>query len=323
MKTPGFWTKFSLVSTLLLPLSGLYFLGAQVRPLLTKPVKVNVPVLCVGNLTAGGAGKTPTVVALVEFLRELGAVPHVLSRGYGGSLSGPLQVDPDKHSAGEVGDEPLLLARHAPVWIGKDRVASAKAAIVAGATVLIMDDGFQNPSLNKDLSLLVVGGSYGFGNQRLLPAGPLREGLSSGLARSQGMLIIGEDVHNVGEYAEGKALLKARIQADNAASQRLNGQDVVAFAGIGLPEKFRKTLEALGANVVSFQAFADHHKFTISEIEALIGKAKDLDVPLVTTEKDWVRLPEKLRASVQQLPIEVVFEDEAQVRSWLAGNLIG
>ncbi len=322
MKTPDFWKKSSFVSSLLLPLAGLYYLGSKIRPIFVKPQSIALPVLCVGNLTAGGAGKTPTVVALIKMLHDLGVKPHVLSRGYKAKLPGPLLVDLESHGSDDVGDEPLLLARHAPVWIGKDRVASAKKALSAGASFLIMDDGFQNPSLSKDRSLLVVDGAYGFGNMRLLPSGPLREPLSLGLERSDALLMIGEPSALTIASTADKKIFKANIVAQDESRQRLQNQKVVAFAGIGLPEKFRRTLQESGADIEAFHAFADHHSFSDNELALLETEAKSSNALLVTTEKDWVRLPKRFQGTVHQLPIELVFEDDAEIGTWLEELLV-
>ena len=323
MRTPKFWTEKSLLSTSLLPLSVLYGLGARLRPLLVKPKDAGLPVLCVGNLTAGGAGKTPTVAALVSLLKDLGKNPHVISRGYKSKLPGPLCVKPSLHDAEEVGDEPLLLARECPVWIGADRVASALKAKAEGADVLIMDDGFQNPSLKKKQSLLVVDGNYGFGNQRLLPAGPLREPLSGGLERADAVLIIGEDSCGLADFATSHELIHGSVQVPKETAKELSGRRVVAFAGIGLPEKFRRTLETIGANVTNFLPFPDHHDYAPQELKILSEKSEKQDAILVTTEKDWVRLPPDFQSKVLPVPIRLGFSDPDQVANWLRGSLVG
>jgi tetraacyldisaccharide 4'-kinase len=321
VKTPGFWAKKSTLSNLLFPLTPLYHLATSIRPLLVKPTKVAVPVICVGNLTAGGAGKTPTVACLVSLLKSTGHEPHILSRGYGGSLRGPVLVDQSKHSAAEAGDEPLLLCRCAPVWVGADRRGSAKLAIDAGATVLVMDDGFQNSHLHKDLSILVVDGAYGFGNGRLLPAGPLREGLPQGLSRSDAVLLIGNDQMGVENLLEGKPMFRSSISVDSEIATWMKDKAVFGFAGIGLPEKFRRTLEGVGADVVGFEGFEDHHVYSLAEIEQLALQAEEQGATLVTTEKDWVKLPAKWQAEIRSVPIELCPEDKAGLTSFLVEGL--
>jgi tetraacyldisaccharide 4'-kinase len=269
-------------------------------------------VICIGNLTAGGAGKTPTAIALAERLKASGEAPHMLTRGYGGRLSGPERVDLGWHKAEDVGDEALLLARIAPTWVSRDRVVGAKVAAAAGAGVIVLDDGFQNPHLAHDLDLLVVDGAAGFGNGRIMPAGPLRERPADGFSRADAVVVIG----SVGEEADGvlgDALghglprIKAELRPP-AVSARLRGKRLLAFAGIGRPEKFFKTLQDLGALVVETRVFPDHHPYKPSEIEAILELAGHVDAACITTEKDHVRIPLTLGNFVKKLPIELHFE---------------
>jgi tetraacyldisaccharide 4'-kinase len=303
---------------LLQPLAWGHAAASAARCALTRPWRAAVPVLCVGNLVAGGAGKTPIAIDLARRLARLGHRPHLLSRGYGGSLAGPVAVDPARHDAGDVGDEPLLLAAAAPSWIARDRAAGARAAIAAGADALILDDGFQNPSLAKDLSLVVVDGGYGFGNGRVLPAGPLREPIARGLARADAVVLMGEDEAGVRTRVGATPLLRARLEAQ--AGERFQGRSVVAFAGIARPAKFFATLEGLGARIVARHAFSDHHAYGAEELDRLAAAADAQHALLVTTEKDAARLAPPWRERVEALAVTVAWEDEAAL-AMLLGRL--
>ena len=305
--TPDFWAEPGLLPTLLQPLAWGYAAAAAARHAWTHPWRAPVPVICVGNLVAGGAGKTPVALALARRLGAQGRAVHLVSRGYGGRLAGPLAVDRARHHAAEVGDEPLLLAEAAPCWVARDRVAGARAAIAAGARLLLLDDGLQNPSLAKDLSLVVVDGGYGFGNGRVLPAGPLRESLGAGLARADAVVLIGADRAGIAPQLAGKRVLRARLVAENAAE--FAGREVVGFAGIGRPAKFFATLDAAGAKIVARHAFADHHPYGAEEMRRLLAEAEAARARLVTTAKDAVRLPPEWRGRVGVLEVAVVFDD--------------
>jgi len=286
------------------------------------PYRAPVPVICIGNLVAGGAGKTPTAITVARHLQQQGWKPHFLSRGYGGTQKGPLKVDPRRHRTDEVGDEPLILACHATAWVSRDRVKGAMAAVGDGADVIVMDDGFQNPSLAKDLSLLVIDGAYGFGNARVMPAGPLREPILRGLARAHAAVIVGEDRHGLGPSLKrgGLAVLAADIEPQLDALT-LEGQAVYAFAGIARPEKFYETLDKLGAHVVETRNFADHHRWRPDEIMAMVERADALAARLVTTEKDWVRLPKEARAMVVPVRISLVFRNPSALDAVLSAGL--
>lgn len=311
MRAPEFWHQpESPIAALLAPLGALYDAAGRWRMSLARPVKLARPVICVGNLTAGGAGKTPTALALAAWLHARGRHPHFLTRGYGGEVTGPLRVAPSRHGFREVGDEPLLLATAAPTWLARDRVAGAQAACEAGADLVVMDDGLQNPSLAKDISLVVVDGGYGLGNGRVIPAGPLRETLEHGLARAQAIVLIGEDAFGLGAHL-GRRLpvLTARLVPDEAA-RALAGKRVLAFAGIGRPEKFFASLRELGCTLVSTMDFADHHAYEPEEITRLVEKAKAEGAVPVTTEKDFVRLPVETRGMVSVLRVSLAWRDE-------------
>ena len=318
MRAPDFWYRDeSLSAELLAPFAAAYDLAGRLRQAVARPTRLDLPVLCVGNLVAGGAGKTPVALDLARRLQALGAAPHVISRGYGGRAVGPLRVDPAQHEAGEVGDEPLLLARVAPTWIARNRVAGGRAALEAGAGCLLLDDGFQNPGLAKDLSLVVVDAEVGFGNGLLLPAGPLRERVARGLGRCDAVVLLGEDRRGLSpQVPSGLPLLRARL-VPATGGESLAGRRVLAFAGIGRPAKFFSTLEALGATLVATQSFADHHPYAAAEIESLIAEAEAADALPVTTEKDAVRLPEALRSRVEVLSVELAWSDEAAVEQLL------
>ena len=323
MKPPRFWREGGPLSLLLAPAGALYGAAGSLRRRFVRPVRAPVRVICIGNLTAGGAGKTPVAMALGEYLLAREKAVHVLSRGYRGALAGPVRVDPARHDAAAVGDEPLLLARVAPTWVARDRVAGARAAASAGADVVIMDDGHQNPTLHKDLSLVVVDGGYGFGNGRVMPAGPLREPVAAGLARADAVLLITPDSARVA------AVLPPRLPLLHAALAPTNvppvaGRTVVAFAGIGRPEKFFATLEAMKCRIVARLAFADHHRFAAGELDRILAQARAADALAVTTEKDYVRLPAAIRAAVQPVPIALVWRDSARLEELLqAAGILG
>ncbi len=309
-----------MTSALLAPAGWLYGLATRLRVAAAKPWRAPVKVLCIGNVVAGGAGKTPVALSLGARLKKRGVKIHFLGRGYGGATAGPLRVDAEVHGAAMVGDEALLLARLAPTWIARDRIAGVRAA-AAGADVVILDDGLQDPSVAKDLSVLVVDGGYGFGNRRVIPAGPLREPVEAGLARVQAVAVIGTDdagiAGDAAVLARGVPILKATV-APGPEAARFKGLPVVAFAGIGRPEKFLTTLESIGCKVVSARTFADHHRFADGDIQRLKSEAIELNARLVTTEKDAVRLSAAARDGIEVLTITLAWSDEAALDRLLA-----
>ncbi len=302
MKTPAFWTRRDWRSTLLLPAAWLYRAADRVLRSLKRPYRAPVPVICVGNLTVGGSGKTPTVIYLVQHLIEQGKAVHVVSRGYGGSMTGPLAVDLARHSAEQVGDEPLLIAAYAPTWIARDRAAGIKAAVAAGAEVVVLDDGFQNPSVEKDLSIIVVDAGFGFGNGRTLPAGPLREPVAQGMARADAVLLIGTPPEPWPDRFHEKPVLRASL-VPKYSGIGLEGARVLAFAGIGRPEKFFQTVRELGAEIVESESFADHQIYSRVLVERLLARADAKDLMVVTTEKDAVKLPSFTRGKIWPVPV--------------------
>ncbi|MBT3330412.1 MAG: tetraacyldisaccharide 4'-kinase [Rhodospirillaceae bacterium] len=308
MQAPEFWRRNGILAWCLQPLAWLYDALGRLRWAISTPRQVDVPVICIGNLVAGGAGKTPTALAVGRALARRGIAAHFLSRGHGGRLTGPLQVDPNRHDANDVGDEPLLLAAAGPAWISRDRAKGARAAIAAGAQAIIMDDGFQNPGLAKDLSLLVIDAAYGLGNGRVHPAGPLRESIAVGLARAQGIVLLqtGETPAFLPDFR--LPILTARLIPD-ATALILRGQKVLAFAGIGRPERFFHTVRELGAEVVGVQAFPDHHPYREDEIWKLVEAAQSQGGLAVTTAKDAVRLPAQASAMVTVIDVALEFDN--------------
>lgn len=323
MKSPDFWQKpDSPLARFLTPLGWIYACATARRLAQGTPWRAPVPVICVGNLTAGGAGKTPVVRDLVARLIEKGCCPGILSRGYGGRERGPLRIDPAVHTAAQVGDEPLLLAQDAPCWIAADRAAGARAMVAAGIDVIVMDDGFQNPELAQDLRLIVVDGATGFGNGRPIPAGPLREPVQVGMARGDALIVIGEDRHRLYQIFSFQInILQANI--DTKDKDRLSPAPLFAFAGIGQPEKFRASLTAAGGTVAAFRPFADHHQYTRAELTALSAQAEALGAQMVTTEKDWVRLDAEWRDRITPVAIALKWQAEAAVTLLLKKLLQG
>lgn len=320
MKEPAFWSRpGDLRSLLLAPLGTLYGWATARRIASGTPHKLQIPVVCVGNLHAGGTGKTPVAIALVERLRDLGHVPHVVSRGYGGSLSGPVSVDPAKHKARDVGDEPLLMSAFAEVWVAKDRAAGGVAAQTAGATVIVLDDGFQNPALHKDLACVVVDASRGFGNGRCLPAGPLREPVAQGLQRAHALISIGTPKAQdsfTPPLPGTLPRLNARLEPLQTGMD-WTGSPYLAFAGIGHPEKFFQTLRDLGATLLRTEALGDHEPLSSAFLSRLDHEARSNGAQLVTTEKDAARLPPAWRGKILTLPVRLQFEDEDHIDTLL------
>ncbi|MBQ9335162.1 MAG: tetraacyldisaccharide 4'-kinase [Alphaproteobacteria bacterium] len=313
LRSPKFWNDGnSVVVKVLDPVSRLYSFVSNVRLNSVTPVKADVPVVCIGNVVLGGAGKTPTVELVCNLLREKYKSPQILTAGYGGYLKNVVRVDTNLHSYLQVGDEALLSANVAPTWVGRNRVNSAKAAVACGADVLIMDDGFQNNSIEKDLKILVIDSRQVFGNEHLFPAGPLRELPESGIAKSDLALIIGEK--NEALESRIKAMKSTipifRAKMEITDSVPVENNRVVGFCGLGYPLKFKQTLVECGYEVLDFVSFADHHPYTITEIQKLSNGAKSVNATLVTTMKDFVKIPAVFRNDVSVVKIKLVPENE-------------
>ena len=331
LEAPSFWYREgSVLGTALAPLGRLYGRIVEARAARVAPYRSRLPVICIGNFTVGGAGKTPTAIGVANMLLDAGERPFFLTRGYGGSNKGPVRVS-ESMDAAAVGDEPLLLAQAAPTVVAADRAAGAKAIEATDASVIVMDDGFQNPSLVKDLSLIVIDAAAGIGNGLVMPAGPLRAPLAAQIARADALLVIG-----AGGKAEtlmeafalcGKPVLTARLVPD-CDTRWLSVLPVIAFAGIGRPDKAFATIRNAGARVIATHAFGDHHRYTEREARKLLDEAEAKKAMLVTTAKDWVRLPDaegsalgELKHRSRPLPIALKFDDEAAAVKLLATAL--
>ena len=317
LKAPSFWKKKSLSSKALAPIGRVYSFVSSSRHKISRVKKVDVPVICVGNVTVGGTGKTPICLALAKEFEN----PFYLTRGYGGKLSG-VMVDSAEHSFKDVGDEALLLSKVAPVVVNPNRVMGAKMAIEHGAKALIMDDGLQYPYLHKDISFLVIDGVVGTGNDRAIPAGPLRESLKSALSRATAVIIVGGDQVGIRKkLPESMPVLDGILRVKEDQAQDLFKKRVVAFAGIGRPDKFFTTLEKIGCEMIEVFPYPDHYTYQDKEIEMMIAKAKETGSVLVTTTKDVVRLPDRFRSDVYVLEVEFAFKDEEALRKVISDAL--
>ncbi len=325
MFAPSFWWKPGR-GRLLSPLGAAYGTAAWLR-MQRKGRDAGVPVICLGNLTVGGAGKTPAALAVARILLAAHERPFFLSRGYGGRLAGPVLVNPSVHTAMDVGDEPLLLARLAPTIVAHDRVAGAEAARFGGARVIVMDDGFQNPSLKKDLSILVIDNKRGIGNGRIIPAGPLRAPLGTQIARAQALVIVGpgDGAKTVAERAwrRGLTIFHGHLEPDRQHLAALRGRKILAFAGIADPQKFFATLTDAGIDVAERESFADHHRYTAAEAQTLLARAEAQNLVPLTTEKDYVRLSGNpqlatLAGRTSALPVRLVIDEEQAFQEMIA-----
>jgi tetraacyldisaccharide 4'-kinase len=330
MREPGFWHRpSSWKSHLLRPLAALYGAVAAQR-LRRQGFDAGIPVICVGNYHVGGAGKTPTVLALAKLLRATGETPVVLSRGYGGRLRGPVMVDPIRHLAADVGDEPLMMSQDVPVAVARNRVDGVALAKSQRASVILMDDGFQNPSIAKDVSLIVIDSERGLGNGRVLPAGPLRAPLKPQLVRTDVLVVVGDGDASAAVAdavtARGGQVLAAHLKPDETSVAALKGKRLLAFAGIGDPARFFRTLRGCGLDVVGERGFADHHVFSEADLDALQADARRDQLTLVTTEKDFARLrggaePPVFGSEIAVLAVTLEFADADGVRKFLSDRL--
>lgn len=312
LKSPKFWQKKNtFLGKLLSPLGRIYAWALRGKLKNTKSYRSKIPVVCIGNLVMGGVGKTPLAVSVAEYFKMNGMRPVFLTRGYGGGLINVL-VDLDKHTAKDTGDEALLLARIAPTIVDADRARGAKTAEKIGADVIIMDDGFQNPQLVKDLSFAVFDGRYGFGNGKVFPAGPLREPVEDGLQRADAFIVVGKDKAGIKEWIDKRFMslpfIGTHIEQDVAKIAQLSGKKVFAFAGIGYPDKFFDMLRDYGCDVVETQAFSDHYPYTDEDMTDLIARADKLEAVLVTTAKDGVRIAPRFLPQVQIVEAYMVWD---------------
>jgi tetraacyldisaccharide 4'-kinase len=311
MKAPAFWyQKPGFLSNLLLPLGWVYGKVVKVISSLKSPQKFQIPILSIGNIVSGGSGKTPTAIALAELLKDKGLKIHFVTRGYKGSERGPVLVDPLKHSFHEVGDEPLLLAQHAPTWVAKDRPRGIQSAQEMGADLIILDDGHQTNSVHKDLSFVVVDSLQRFGNERVIPAGPLREDLAEGLSKADAIISVGGE----GDYIPETFVAFAQTKP-------LKLGKVVAFCGLGFPQKFYNSLKEQGVDIVTFESFPDHHSYQEKALEMLASQASQHNAELVTTRKDWVRLPGSWQHRVHVLDMQIQFEKPEHVYRFILNKV--
>ena len=316
MKTPKYWQSNSFLSKLLQPLGWLYGTATQLRLKWKTAPHVKIPVICIGNITAGGTGKTPVSISIAKMLETAMYHPFFVTRGYGGKLQNVL-VNNKKHSALDVGDEPLLLSKQAPVVVNANRYKGAQMAIGEGADLIIMDDGFQNPSLYKDLSFLVFDGHYGIGNGKIIPAGPLRETLEDGAKRANALIILGKDKHHLAERCQ----LPVFFGHTEPLTTVINNQKVFAFAGIGHPQKFYHTLSAQGFEVVETIDFPDHHFYSKSELEQIIRKARAQNAEIYTTSKDYVKIPPQFQKDINVLEIAVVWDEPEKLLQFITNRI--
>lgn len=316
MKTPDYWQSNTLISKILAPVSFIYGFLTQLRLKLHKSPKAEVPVICVGNITAGGTGKTPVSLAIAKMLINDVYHPFFVTRGYGGKIKN-VMVNNKKHSAQEVGDEPLLLSAQAPTVVNPNRYEGAKLAIKEGADLIIMDDGFQNPSLKKDLSFLVFDGNYGIGNGKIIPSGPLRETFENGTKRADALIIMGEDKHHLAKRTKLPTFF-AHLETVQTA---LEVRNVIAFAGIGHPQKFYHTLGEQGFNVIKTFDFPDHHFYNKKELENILAEAQKLNAEVYTTSKDFVKIPHSLQNDIKVLEVAVVWEKPEKLLAFIKSSL--
>lgn len=299
LTSPSYWkSRHNPISLLFFPISVLYQLGSKIRKLFSVPYRAKIPVVCVGNLTVGGGGKTPLVMTLAEKLSQNGVNVHVTTRGYGGYLLGPVLVEPDKHVSAEVGDEPLLLARLVPTWVAKNRTSGIKAAEEAGADLVLLDDGLQNPTFKKDFKIVCLNEYYKFGNKRVFPAGPLRETLSEGFKDVKAICYYGDETKWLKRYSSEIPIHICHHQMDEKLLSSLKKTSLIAFSGIETPDKFFEFLRESNLDVIEKKAFPDHYEYTEDDVKELLQMASDKGARLVTTLKDWIRLDSENRQKI-------------------------
>lgn len=321
MRTPIFWYqeetfKDWLIPQLLTPASWIYGMLSKEFSKRTNPYNPPIPVVCVGNLVAGGAGKTPTVIHLAKLLQSMGKNPHVISRGYGGITRTSTKVDITKHTAYHVGDEPFMIAKNNIIcWVGSNRRLSAHEAYKGGADIILMDDGHQNYDLIKDLSIIVVDGLVGFGNGKIIPAGPLRENINEGLARADVIILIGDDLTGIEASYANKKIFKADFEPTENA---IDGQRIFGFAGMGRPEKFMRTMYLMGAEIAGFHTFPDHYPYKKIDLEEILKVAKRLNAKAVTTRKDFMRIPPEYHLDITPIDVTLEIEDEDGIKEILS-----
>ncbi len=313
MKTPKYWQSRNFIALSLFLPSCLYALATWLRIRFTTPKKVKVPVICIGNLTAGGSGKTPVSVSIANILKKNGKNPYFISRGYGGKLS-DVEVDINIHSPIEVGDEPLLLAKEAPVIVNHKRFDGAQKAIKNGADIIIMDDGFQNPSLYKDKSFLVIDGNIGLGNMFPIPAGPMREFLSHGKKRAQAIILLGKDKTGIIKKFNNLPVFYGEVVTKEI---KQNNKRIVAFAGIGRPQKFYDSLIKCGFEIVKSFDFADHYFYKEDDLKKIMEEAEKLNADVYTTSKDFVKIPALFKNKINVLEIDIKWNNYNELEEFL------
>ena len=317
MKTPQFWHTKNFIAYLLLPFSLLYLFGHFLNFFRKIPTRINKPIICVGNLVAGGAGKTPVAIAIGEMLKELNIDFAYLSAGHGGKIKNFTSVNAKEYDSKAVGDEPLLLSEVATAFVSKNRLFGAKQiALMPEKKLIVMDDGLQNPTLIKDFSIMVIDGNYGFGNGFIIPCGPLREPVWIGIKKADLVIIVGEDKSRIAKnFCRGKKIIKAKIKTVNG--KKFHKKSVIAFCGIGRPEKFFDSLKQNNTNIITKFSYADHHQYQEREIRKMINLAKKNKVRLVTTKKDWVRLEKMYQKQIDYLDIKIEFDDPSYLKDKL------
>ena len=313
MQTPTHWKEYNLLSIILLPLDWLYAFATALRFVFNKAQKINTPIICIGNLTAGGTGKTPVAISIAKILQKKDKNPFFITRGYGGTIS-DIIVDKKIHNAEMVGDEPLLLSNQAPVVVNHKRIDAALKAENSGAKSIIMDDGFQNPALFKDLSFIVIDGEYGLGNNLCIPAGPLREFVSLGIKRANAVIILGEDNFDLKTRFSKLPVFMGKV---SPIMPDITNKRVIAFAGIGRPAKFYNSLEEVGFKIVQSFDFPDHHYYNKKELQKIIVLANKTKSEIFTTSKDFVKIPINMQVYFNVLDIEIKWEDEKKLADFL------